>query len=137
MSLNFFIKNSIYILINRTVDITLVKVNPQKYVDWITSFDFNNYSDILSAILEYQPYLYLSMSSSKTSNYFWLIEIDLILGTVLKTKWFNVLNGYYLKILMFSVVMISEDFLFTLQDSMHIKNSTASINTKPQISNYH
>ena len=46
-----------------TVDIVLIKVNSQKDIEWITSFDFNNDLDSYSNILDYGPYLYLSISS--------------------------------------------------------------------------
>ena len=44
------------------VDIVLIKVNSQKVIEWITSFDFNNDYDSYAYTLNYDPYLYLSMS---------------------------------------------------------------------------
>ena len=108
----------------------MIKVNPQKSVDWITSLDFNNYADLWAVFLEYNSSLYLSTNSAKSSNYFWLTEIDLVSGDAIKSKWFKVLNNYAIKTFIFNVVMVSENFLFTLQDSMIIKSTTASINYK-------
>ena len=81
----------------------------------------------MADILDYKSSLYLSTNSAKSSNYLWLTEIDIISAIIIKSRWFNVLNGFYLQRFIFNIVMISEDFLFTLQDSIIIKSSTASI----------
>ena len=98
-------------------------------MDWITSFDLNNNSEFSAEIIEYKFNLYLSLNSCKYNSYFWLAKIDIISGTVIKSKWFKVFSGY-LKCFVFNVVMVSDNFLFTLQESMLSKSTTASINHK-------
>ena len=105
----------------RAVDVTLVKVNNQYSVDWITSLDYNNNSDPYAQILEYGPYLYLSLFSGTTNIYYWLAEIYLDSGAVVRSKWFKTFTNILIKSLVFEVKIVSEDYLF-IQFSQKILN---------------
>ena len=53
-----------------SIDIVIIKVNSQKVIEWVTSIDFNNDLDLSSGTMDYEPYLYLSISSGAFNIYY-------------------------------------------------------------------
>ena len=109
------------------VDIALIKINQQRTIEWSTSFDFNNNLDINSQIIDYGQFLYLSTSSGASSTYLWLTKMYIDSGIVIMSKWFKYLSNVMIKQTFFSIVFVSDDYMFTLQDSADTEIKLASI----------
>ena len=70
---------------NSFFDKTLIKVNTEHKIEWISTFDLHLYFEGLSWLYSYNSSVYFSVVSD--INYYWLIKVDELNGHVQKSRW--------------------------------------------------
>ena len=81
-----YLNSGLGIAPNSFFDKTLIKVNIEHKIEWISTFDLHLYFEGLSWLHSFNYSIYLSVVSD--INYYWLIKVDELNGHVQNSRWF-------------------------------------------------
>ena len=100
---------------NTPVDEVLIKVNSQKNFDWMTSLDFDSQGDSYIKAMVDNEFLYVSVGSGNSNMNYWLGELLLSTGEVIRSKWFLAYSEVLVKPWFFDLILLSETHMVTIQ----------------------
>ena len=94
-------------------DRTLFKVNADRKIEWITTYDFHNNSDQEATILNYNDLIYFGFPSGIQDHYYCITTNLASTGEVLQNKWYfkdssSIVNGRKFLIIFISEYHISK-----------------------------
>ena len=81
----------------------------------MTSLDFSSYGDSYIKAMVYNELLYVSIGSGNSSVNYWLGELFLSTGEVIRSKWFQVYLDVLVKPTYFDLILLSEAHMVTVQ----------------------